>query len=129
MVDIDHFKAFNDVHGHRRGDELLRVVAGAIASAVREEDVVYRYGGEEFSVLLAAADVVEAGVIAERVRAAVRTATTSDGVGPVTVSVGVAAQGAPIVATTLVEHADAALYAAKEAGRDRVLVRRTLAAG
>ena len=129
MVDIDHFKAFNDVHGHRRGDELLRVVAGAIASAVREEDVVYRYGGEEFSVLLAGADVVEAGVIAERVRAAVRTATTSDGVGPVTVSVGVAAQGAPIVATTLVEHADAALYAAKEAGRDRVLVRRTLAAG
>jgi diguanylate cyclase (GGDEF)-like protein len=124
MVDIDHFKRFNDVHGHRQGDELLRTVAGAIASAVREQDVVYRYGGEEFSVLLRDTGVVEAGVIAERVREAVRVATARDGADPVTVSVGVAAQSAPVVAMTLVEHADAALYAAKEAGRDRVLVRR-----
>jgi diguanylate cyclase (GGDEF)-like protein len=127
MIDIDHFKAFNDRHGHRRGDDLLRIVAGAITAAVRDRDVVYRYGGEEFSVLLVGTDVVEAGIVAERVRASVRDATAQDGIGPVTVSVGVAAHSAPIAASTMVEHADAALYAAKEAGRDRVLVRRNRA--
>jgi diguanylate cyclase (GGDEF)-like protein len=125
MVDIDHFKAFNDRHGHRKGDDLLRIVAGAITTAVRDGDIVYRYGGEEFSVLLVGADVVEAGVVAERLRASVRAATVRGDIGPITVSVGVAAHGAPIAASSLVEHADAALYAAKEAGRDRVLVRRT----
>lgn len=125
MVDIDHFKAFNDRNGHQRGDDILRATGRAIASAVREVDSVYRYGGEEFSVLLPGADAIIAGSIAERVRAAVRAATHLDDVGPVTVSIGVASLEAPFRPNTLVADADSALYAAKEAGRDRVLVRRS----
>jgi diguanylate cyclase (GGDEF)-like protein len=119
MVDIDHFKAFNDRYGHQRGDELLRVVARAISAAVRDTDVVYRYGGEEFSVLLPATDAPTAAIIAERVRASVVTATAGSE-HAVSVSVGVAAQIAPISPAYLVERADAALYAAKQSGRDRV---------
>ena len=91
---------------------------------MREQDTVYRYGGEEFCVLLVDTDADTAGVVAERVRRSVRDATSLDGQTPVTVSVGAAAQLVPIIPTVLVEHADAALYAAKESGRDRVLVRR-----
>jgi diguanylate cyclase (GGDEF)-like protein len=119
MIDIDHFKAFNDAHGHQRGDDLLRIVAGAIAGAVRDGDVVYRYGGEEFSVLLPGADTPTAAGVGERVRAAVIVATAGM-IHPTTVSVGVAAQVAPVTPALLVERADAALYAAKQAGRDRV---------
>jgi diguanylate cyclase (GGDEF)-like protein len=119
MVDIDHFKSFNDLHGHQRGDELLRAVGAAISSAVRQGDVVYRYGGEEFCVLLPATDAATAAVVAERVRAAVISSTALTP-HPVTVSVGVAAQTAPLSPTDLVDRADAALYAAKQAGRDRV---------
>jgi diguanylate cyclase (GGDEF)-like protein len=124
MIDVDHFKAFNDTFGHQRGDELLQTVARAISSAVREGDVVYRYGGEEFCVLLPDADAALAGVVAERVRATVRSAT-AHGVRPVTVSVGVAADERGGVATALVERADAALYAAKQTGRDRVVMNTT----
>jgi diguanylate cyclase (GGDEF)-like protein len=124
MVDIDHFKSYNDRHGHQRGDELLQTVADAISAAVRDGDVVYRYGGEEFSVLLPGTDVATAASVAERVRTAVATAT-SGFAEPVTVSVGVAAEAAPIAPTDLVERADTALYAAKQDGRDRI----ALAAG
>ncbi|HEX7097552.1 MAG TPA: diguanylate cyclase [Acidimicrobiales bacterium] len=122
MVDIDHFKSFNDRHGHQRGDALLRAVAHAISAAVRKDDCVYRYGGEEFSVLLPGADAATAGLVAERVRTAVRAATAGMDGDAITVSVGVAAQSAPIVASKLLAEADAALYAAKGTGRDRVVM-------
>lgn len=122
MVDIDHFKDYNDRHGHQRGDALLRTVASAISSAVRQGDVVYRYGGEEFSVLLLGADAATAAAVAERIRHAVRNATAHLGPDSVTVSVGVATQSAPLIDATLLDHADAALYAAKGTGRDRVMM-------
>jgi diguanylate cyclase (GGDEF)-like protein len=123
MVDIDHFKAYNDRHGHQRGDELLQTVASAISAAVRERDVVYRYGGEEFSVLLPGADTTTATGVAERVRTAVVGATAGLA-ETVTVSVGVATGTAPIEPADLVARADRALYEAKQDGRDRIALAR-----
>jgi diguanylate cyclase (GGDEF)-like protein len=123
MVDIDHFKAFNDRHGHQRGDDLLRLVAEALAQAVRTGDVVYRYGGEEFCVLLPGTDTATATVVAERLRESVAEASHSFG-EPVTVSVGVASQVAPVEPALLVERADAALYDAKRSGRDQIALAR-----
>ncbi len=123
MIDIDRFKALNDEHGHAVGDRVLRQVAGAIASAVRDDDVPARYGGEEFVVLLrnpARGVAVEVG---ERIRGAVRALDLSaEGVGPVSVSVGVAlASGPDEPIAEIVAQADRALYRAKRAGRDRVV--------
>lgn len=124
MVDVDHFKNFNDTYGHPAGDALLQQVASAIAGAVRNEDVVYRYGGEEFSVLLPGASPSEAMRVAERVRWAVQNTPMHDDQGrpvpPITVSVGVSHR---IDANTeaLVAEADGALYTAKQAGRNRVI--------
>ena len=125
MVDIDHFKQFNDRHGHARGDDVLRAVGHAIASSIRQGDVAYRFGGEEFSVLLPGADEPTAMLIAERVREAVTSIELPGGVERVTVSVGVAVDPTPHPMPSgplqdLVEAADAALYVAKRSGRDRV---------
>ena len=125
MVDIDHFKQFNDRHGHARGDDVLRAVGHAIASSIRQGDIAYRFGGEEFSVLLPGADEPTAMLIAERVREAVAAIVLPSDVDPVTVSVGVAVDPTPHPMPSgplqdLVEAADAALYVAKRAGRDRV---------
>jgi diguanylate cyclase (GGDEF)-like protein len=124
MVDVDHFKTFNDRHGHPAGDALLRAIAAVIAAAVRQGDVVYRFGGEEFTVLLPGADREESAAVAERVRAAVaggafEGAETQPG-GRVTVSVGAAA-GPGDGVMELVGAADEALYEAKRAGRDVVV--------
>lgn len=119
MVDIDHFKQFNDEYGHPTGDELLRRVARTIAAAVRAVDVVYRYGGEEFSVLLPDATAEEAQLVAERVRSSVAAAPVPAG-GGVTVSVGLAASDRNGTGLDLLAAADAALYDAKHAGRNRV---------
>ena len=124
MVDIDHFKAFNDRHGHPAGDEALRSFAGVLRSCMRDGDVAARYGGEEFSVLLPGVDAAAARTIAERIRA--RTESTIISLAPgltdrITVSIGVASapeQGLERVA--LLRLADEALYRAKEAGRNRV---------
>lgn len=124
MVDVDHFKVYNDTHGHVAGDEALRRVADALRTAVREGDVVYRYGGEEFCVLLPDTSSEEAEAVCERLRIAVRD-TPFPGEerqpsGRVTVSVGVAlARGADVDA--LKTRADEALYEAKRSGRDRVV--------
>ncbi|MCI0583579.1 MAG: GGDEF domain-containing protein [Chloroflexi bacterium] len=123
MVDIDKFKALNDRHGHPVGDEVLRAVAGAIVTAVREEDVPARVGGEEFAVLLRNPGPDVAIEVGERVRAAVRGLDLRrHGVSGVSVSVGVAnARGADEPIAAIVERADGALLRAKRAGRDRVI--------
>lgn len=128
MIDVDHFKNVNDRFGHAVGDRVLRRVAELLVTATRNNDVVARVGGEEFAVLLPHTDEETATDVAERVRAAIALHTHDP---QVTVSVGVASvQGAlfkhgedPIErAATLMEHADAALYRAKRAGRNRVCV-------
>jgi len=123
MIDVDHFKRFNDTHGHPAGDVALQIVASTIVSNVRDEDVVYRYGGEEFSVLMAACDTSEALNVLERVRVAVSTTPVPGANGDpefVTISIGVAAGGTDSP-TDLPRFADQALYAAKSQGRDRVV--------
>ena len=123
MVDIDKFKVLNDTHGHATGDEVLRAVAGAIVSAVREDDVPARFGGEEFVVLLRNPDPGVAVEVGERIRASVRALDLARfGVRGVSVSVGVAvADGPDDPIEDIIETADQALYRAKRGGRDRVV--------
>ncbi|CAA9507735.1 MAG: diguanylate cyclase/phosphodiesterase (GGDEF & EAL domains) with PAS/PAC sensor(s) [uncultured Solirubrobacteraceae bacterium] len=112
MLDLDHFKAYNDTHGHRAGDELLRRSARAWRSAIRAGDILARYGGEEFAVLLAGCPEERAIEIAERLR----NATLHEQ----SVSIGLARWDGSEGAGSLVERADRALYVAKRAGRNRV---------
>jgi diguanylate cyclase (GGDEF)-like protein len=123
MVDIDRFKALNDRHGHATGDAVLRAVAGSIVSAVREDDVPARFGGEEFVVLLRNPGPGVAVEVGERIRAAVSGLDLRRlGVSAVSVSIGVAVAERPDDAVeTLIDVADQALYRAKRAGRDRVV--------
>jgi diguanylate cyclase (GGDEF)-like protein len=118
MVDVDHFKRINDEHGHDAGDQALRAVADVLRREVRSRDVVYRYGGEEFCVVLADTTTTEAGQVAERMRFAVsRMALACD--QPMTVSIGVAlGKGAHVTQT--MRRADEALFKSKDGGRDRV---------
>jgi diguanylate cyclase (GGDEF)-like protein len=123
LIDIDHFKRVNDTHGHLAGDQVLAGLAEALRQQVRDSDVVGRFGGEEFVVLLPGADAAEAAMVAERLRQQVSTAVTVFATGEVrvTVSIGVAVLGLhgddiPGLLAT----ADLALYRAKEAGRNQV---------
>jgi diguanylate cyclase (GGDEF)-like protein/PAS domain S-box-containing protein len=113
IVDIDHFKAYNDTHGHLAGDAVLRECARAWDAALRGEDLILRFGGEEFLVVLPDCDGEEAGEIVERLRAA-----TPEGQ---TCSAGLALWRAGESVDDLVARADKALYEAKEAGRDRLV--------
>lgn len=118
MLDVDRFKLLNDTHGHQVGDEVLQHVARVLDAEVRAGDLVGRYGGEEFTVVMPGAHDIEVQAAAERLRSAVELA---DGPVPVTVSVGAA--WAPAHGETrerLIGAADRALYEAKEAGRNRV---------
>ena len=117
MIDIDHFKAVNDEHGHVAGDDVLRAVGAVLAEQVRADDIVYRYGGEEFCVLLPGASPTDAHDIAERIRRSV-TALEWPGDDPITVSIGIA-QGSGAALGTTIERADRALYQAKRDGRNR----------
>ncbi|HYM16098.1 MAG TPA: sensor domain-containing diguanylate cyclase, partial [Dehalococcoidia bacterium] len=130
MLDIDHFKRFNDEFGHRVGDVTLQRVAEIIKISVRDSDHVYRYGGEEFVIVFGDADAVAGRLLCERVRLAVAGAALTgenlEPIGQVTVSIGVAAY--PEHASTLdnlIRLADQAMYEAKQAGRDRVVVARS----
>ncbi|MEB2343434.1 MAG: diguanylate cyclase [Deltaproteobacteria bacterium] len=124
LLDLDHFKRVNDTHGHRVGDAVLQVVADTLRATLRSTDVAGRYGGEEFLVVLPQTERAGAVALAERVRAAIEeTAIDVGGPAPVsvTVSIGVAALDERTgSAEQLVERADGALYAAKDAGRNRV---------
>jgi len=121
VVDADHFKRINDTQGHAAGDAVLRQLAGLLQQGRRSTDVVARFGGEEFVVLLPDAESPdEAGQVAERLRASV--AQADFGLGhPVTISLGVAhSEPGDLDASAVMARADAALYAAKQAGRNRV---------
>lgn len=119
LIDVDHFKRFNDTHGHQAGDAALVAVAGALRASSRAGDHPCRFGGEEFALLLPGADGEAARVAAERVRVAVARAAARG--GPVTVSVGVAIADATTVPEELIAAADERLYAAKAGGRNRVV--------
>lgn len=115
MIDVDHFKRFNDAHGHTAGDAVLRQLAAAITASVRDADLAARYGGEEFLLLLPDAGLKQAAEAAERVRQLVAAQTA------VTISLGVACYHEALgSAQALVDAADAAMYRAKRAGRNRV---------
>jgi diguanylate cyclase (GGDEF)-like protein len=127
MADIDHFKSFNDLYGHAIGDQVIQVVARTLGRHIRAEDLLCRYGGEEFCILLPDADLEQARAAAERMRAAVETTATSGirstRLDRITASFGVASivQGAVRV-DELIDQADNALYRSKEGGRNRVTV-------
>jgi diguanylate cyclase (GGDEF)-like protein len=123
VIDIDHFKRINDQFGHAEGDRVLVRVAGAIAAAVSSDGIVARVGGEEFFALLPDRTLTEARETAERVRGYVASLPGMGGPGLVTVSIGVAAtEPTDLDLEALVERADAALLAAKSAGRNRTMV-------
>jgi diguanylate cyclase (GGDEF)-like protein len=127
MIDVDHFKEYNDHYGHPAGDAVLRQIASMVGESVRRGgELVARYGGEEFALLLPGADLEAACAVAERSRQRVidakiehRASTTSAWLG---VSIGVASQVATqaVDCSVLVEIADAALYRAKRCGRGRI---------
>ncbi len=126
LLDIDLFKTVNDSYGHLVGDQVLLAVSRALTAELREGDLLGRFGGEEFAVLLPTADDAEARLAAERLRsrvASLRVATAGSGVIGVTISVGAAVTDAPgLTVADLLAAADVELYRAKAAGRNRVHV-------
>ena len=126
LCDIDFFKPYNDTHGHPAGDEILRRVAGSIKSHCRGGDTAYRYGGEEFLIILPEQTQRSGVIMAERLRQTIEGLRIPHGArkppGIITISLGVAAgsKDEERDAETLLEEADKSLYKAKEAGRNRV---------
>ncbi len=124
FVDLDHFKSLNDEYSHEVGDRALREVGRRIQDSMRRIDTVARYGGEEFVVLLAETELGSAVEVGERVRQVVEATNLATERGPahLTVSIGVTAQGPKTVSLEgLIRRADEAMYAAKQAGRNRVV--------
>lgn len=122
LLDIDRFKSINDTHGHAVGDAVLREIAERCSSRLRRDDIVARWGGEEFLVLTQTASHIEVGQIAEELRTAIA-AEPIPPVGKVTASFGVTRMHDGDTMASLLERADEALYAAKHGGRDRVVCR------
>jgi len=126
MADIDRFKRVNDLHGHLAGDVVLKTLGGAMAELVRRDDILVRFGGEEFAMILPATTIDEAVLCAERMRQAVDTLSVPIGEQApihVTLSLGVASFLWDETTDSLIAAADAALYRAKQLGRNRVEVR------
>lgn len=126
MMDIDHFKAFNDTHGHLIGDQVLRLVARSLKDGIKGRDLAARYGGEEFAIVLPETNI-EAGMhVGNILRRAVESKkvvnrTSGEDLGQITLSVGVAELFDKEDANSLIRRADEALYAAKQAGRNTVI--------
>ena len=133
LLDIDHFKTFNDKFGHLIGDEVLKIVAKTLADTLKGTDTVARYGGEEFAVILPRTPIAGGVVVAEMIRKSIaskelKRKSTGEHFGGITVSVGVASYHAPTdSAAVLIERADKALYQSKHEGRNRVTRENTAA--
>jgi len=126
VADVDHFKRFNDKWGHQTGDQVLKLVAQSIKQSIGSNDLAARYGGEEFTVILPGRTLQEARTIAEQIRTAVMTRelvkrSTGENLGRATLSIGIALLRPLDSAIVLFERADGCLYAAKKAGRNRVI--------
>ena len=131
MLDIDHFKIYNDTYGHMTGDRVLKRVANVIKETVRHTDILARYGGEEFVGILIKTNLDEAYQVAERVRKAVEDSTIeheeTQPQGRLTVSVGISTLNSKISSLkALIKTADEALYEAKRTGRNRVAIKQTV---
>lgn len=134
MIDIDHFKNFNDTHGHLIGDKVLRVVANALKEKFRGRSTVARFGGEEFAVILPDTDLMAGWVGAEAVRQMIVTRelvkrSTGEKLGRITVSIGVGAWRRHDTSSSLIARADAALLRAKHSGRNRTITEDKLSEG
>jgi diguanylate cyclase len=126
MFDIDHFKSFNDSYGHLTGDQVLRLVGMSLKQTIKGQDITARYGGEEFAVVLPNTALRQALTVADHIRRAVmakelKKKSTGEILGRVTISVGVSMLKNGDDTDSLIERADACLYAAKRAGRNRVI--------
>jgi diguanylate cyclase len=126
MFDIDHFKSFNDSYGHLTGDQVLRLVGMSLKQTIKGQDITARYGGEEFAVVLPNTALRQALTVADHIRRAVmskelKKKSTGEILGRVTISVGVSKLKPGDDTDSLIERADACLYAAKRAGRNRVV--------
>jgi diguanylate cyclase len=126
MFDIDHFKSFNDSYGHLTGDQVLRLVGLSLKQTIKGQDITARYGGEEFAVVLPNTGLRQALTVADHIRRAVmakelKKKSTGEILGRVTISVGVSILKPDDDADSLIERADACLYAAKRNGRNRVI--------
>ena len=131
MLDIDHFKKFNDTYGHQTGDQVLRLVARTLTDGVKGRDFAARFGGEEFVVLLPETKLSDALKVAENLRKAVEdkeivNKASNKSLGHIRLSVGVAQYGADESVAEFIDRADAALYDAKKCGRNQVKVAGTL---
>ncbi|MGD8811288.1 MAG: GGDEF domain-containing protein, partial [Thioalkalispiraceae bacterium] len=125
ILDIDHFKHFNDEYGHLLGDKVLRHVANSTQSCIKGRDFVARFGGEEFAILLAETPLGGAARVGEEIRKTIEKTRlvkkeSHEPIGPVTISIGVAQYHAPETLEMLIERADKALYRSKNKGRNRV---------
>ncbi|MCV2884553.1 GGDEF domain-containing protein [Aestuariibacter sp. AA17] len=126
LIDIDHFKVINDTHGHQMGDLVLKAVARKLQSGCRDNAQVFRYGGEEFALIMPNADLPIARRVAESLRKsvekiAVKNRRTGETLGDITVSIGVAQKEENEAHPELIERADKLLYQAKKLGRNRVM--------
>jgi len=123
LLDIDNFKEYNDTYGHLEGDKILVRLGQVIRSCLRKMDTAYRYGGEEFTIILPDTDADEARTVAERLRLAVGSEDFTDGRNPdvrITISIGVTQYFQEEKVASFVQRADQAMYRSKQAGRNKV---------